>query len=108
MKEYERYVLWLDYFDSETKRSGGRRVPLSGATRAPKLAELEEACRKLNLQPAAQPARYPGSQARESGYVSVRKVKPKAALVLKVAKELASVRAAAARKAGQGQPAQRK
>ncbi len=92
MKEYEKHVLWLDYFNSELKRSEGRRVPLSAATRAPRLDELEEACRRLNFQPAIQKARYPSSWQRESGYVSVRKSETKQSLVMKVAKELSYVR----------------
>ncbi len=92
MKEYEKYVLWLEYFNSELKRTDGRRVPLSSATKAPRLEELEEACKKLNLQPMPQKARYPQAPLRESGYVSIRKVKPKQALILKIAKELTSVR----------------
>jgi signal recognition particle subunit SRP19 len=92
MKEYERQILWLDYFNSELKRTQGRRVPLSSATHAPLIEELAEACRRLNLQPQPQPARYPSSPGRESGYVSVTKQKPKMALVFKVAKELTIVR----------------
>ncbi|MDG6898306.1 MAG: signal recognition particle protein Srp19 [Nitrososphaerota archaeon] len=88
MKDYDRYVIWLDYFDSELKREGGRRVPLSAATKAPRLEELEEACRKLNLQPTAERAAYPSSSPKQSGYVSVRKVKPKSAMILKIAREL--------------------
>lgn len=107
MKEYERYVVWLDYFNSELKREGGRRVPLSIATRAPRLEELEEACRRLNLQPSPQEASYPSSSPRRSGYVSVRKSKPKQALVLKIAKELSVVRGLAIRRQGQ-QPGQKK
>ncbi len=98
MKEYDRYVVWLEYFNSELKRREGRRVPLSSATKAPKLDELDEACRRLNLQPSPQAARYPLSALRESGYVSVRKTKPKHALVLKIAKELSLVRGKAQRK----------
>jgi len=103
MKDYEKYVLWLDYFNSELKRNDGRRVPLSSATRAPTLEELNEACRRLNLQPVPEKARYPNSWAKESGYVSVRKAKPKQALIMKVAKELSSVRGQAQRKQGQPQ-----
>jgi signal recognition particle subunit SEC65 len=103
MKDYARYVIWLDYFNSELKRSEGRRVPLSSATRAPRLEELTEACRRLNLQPSAQPASFPATAGKESGYVSVLKVKPKQSLVLKVGRELAVVRGQAARK-----PAQKK
>ena len=102
MKDYDKYVVWLDYFNSELKRNEGRRVPMSAATRAPKLEELTEACRRLNLQPSAQPATFPRNGKQESGYVSIRKVKPKQALLAKIAKELTIVRGRAAAK----QPAQ--
>ena len=108
MKEYERYVIWLDYFNSELKRSEGRRIPLNSATRAPTIQELEEACRRLNIQPAPQVARYPSSPSRESGYVSVVKSKPKHALIMKVAKELSVVRGIAQRKQGSGQVQKKK
>jgi signal recognition particle subunit SEC65 len=98
MKDYERYVVWLDYFNSELKRNQGRRVPLSAATKAPKLEELTEACRKLNLQPASQGAAYPRSGRPDSGYVSIKKVKPKQALVARIAKELTVVRGRSAGK----------
>ncbi len=98
MKDYGRYVIWLDFFNSELKRSQGRRVPLSLATRAPSIDELGEACRRLSLQPEAQAARYPSHPAQTSGYVSVAKRKPKAVLVLGIAKELTTVRAVAQKK----------
>jgi signal recognition particle subunit SEC65 len=98
MKDYDRYVVWLDYFDSELKREDGRRVPLSAATTAPRLEELEEACRRLNLQPTPQPASYPASAPKKTGYVSVRKLKPKHALILRIAKELSVVRGLAAKR----------
>ena len=98
MKEYERYIFWLDYFDSELKRSQGRRVPLSSATRAPVLTELNEACRRLNLQPQPQQARYPSLPAKESGYVSVAKASGKHELLLKISRELSVVRGLAQKK----------
>jgi signal recognition particle subunit SRP19 len=98
MKDYDRYVFWLDYFDSELKRSEGRRVPLSSATRAPTLPELGEACRRLNLQPQPQAARYPSHSLKESGYVSVIKGDSKKSLLLKVARELSIVRGLAQRR----------
>jgi signal recognition particle subunit SRP19 len=101
MKDYEKYVLWLDYFNSELKRGQGRRVPLNTATKSPSLEELGEACRRLNLQHSAQMARYPSSTSRESGYVSVTKSKPKQALLLRVAKELSVVRGQTQKKQSQ-------
>ncbi len=108
MKEYEKHVVWLDYFNSELKRGEGRRVPLSAATRSPTIEELTEACRRLNLQPAPQPARYPGMPTRQSGYVSIARSKPKQALVLRVAKELSIVRGIAQRKRSAGRLGRKK
>ncbi len=108
MKEYERYVIWLDYFNSELKRREGRRVPLNSATRAPTLQELGEACRRLNIQPVTQTARFPLTPTKESGYVSVAKAKPKHTLVMRVAKELSVVRGIAQRKQGSAHPIQKK
>ncbi len=98
MKDYDRYIFWLDYFDSELKRSEGRRVPLSSATRAPSLAELSEACRRLNLQPQPQPSRYPSRPGKESGFVSVVKASRKHELLVKIAKDLSTVRGQAQKK----------
>jgi signal recognition particle subunit SRP19 len=103
MKDYDRYIFWLDYFDSELKRAQGRRVPLSSATRAPTLPELGEACRRLNLQPEPQPARYPSLPSKESGFVSVIKASGKQALLLKIAKELSVVRGLSQKRQPQGQ-----
>lgn len=108
MKEYEKYVVWLDYFNSELKRSDGRRVPLSLATRAPTLDELVEASKRLSLQPVEQVARYPNSASRQSGYVSVIKQKPKHSLVSKLAKELAYVRGQAQKRQAQGRQGQKR
>ena len=108
MKDYDRYVFWLDYFDSERKRTDGRRVPLSTATKAPTLPELTEACRRLNLQPSSQAAQYPSRPGRESGYVSVVKSKPKQGLLLRVAKELSVVRGLAQKRHPQVQPGRKR
>ena len=108
MKEYDHCVIWLDYFDSVLKRSEGRRVPLSAATKSPKIDELAEACERLGLKPASQVAKHPRLHGRESGYVAVSKTGPKHALLLKVARELAVVRGMAARKGASAQPARKK
>jgi len=108
MKDYDRQIFWLDYFDSELKRSEGRRVPLNSATKAPTLAELGEACRRLNLQPQPQSALYPLRPLKESGYVSVIKASPKQGLLLKIARELSMVRGLAQKRQQQGQPRRKK
>ncbi len=108
MKEYDRHVIWLDYFNSELKRSEGRRVPLNSATRTPTIEELSEACRRLDLKPVPQSAKYPSFPTRQSGYVSVSKSSPKRKAVLGVAKELSVVRGMALKKQSSGRPSQKK
>ncbi len=92
MKDYARFVVWLDYFNSELKRGEGRRVPLSLAIRSPKLDELEGACVRLGLEPQPQTARFPRAVRRDSGYVSVKKTGSKQRLVLRIAREMSSIR----------------
>ncbi len=92
MKAYERFVVWLDYFNSELKRSQGRRVPLSATIRSPTLKELEDACVRLGLDPQPQRASFPRAARRESGYVSLKKDVAKQRLVMKIARQLSVVR----------------
>ena len=99
MKAYERFVIWLDYINSELKRREGRRVPLSAAIRSPTLNELEEACKRLNLDPKPQVARFPRSNRIQSGYVSVRKEGTKQKLLSKITRQLAERRGVEGQKA---------
>ena len=94
MKSYDRFVVWLEYLDSERKRSEGRRIRLDSCTRSPTLEELTLACERLKLEPEAQAGRRPGVSARVSGYVSIKKgqKKPKHAIMMQIARELSNVR----------------
>jgi signal recognition particle subunit SRP19 len=92
LKEYERSVVWLDYLDSEKKRSDGRRVPLNSCVRAPTLEELVQACKKLNLDPQPQKAFYPKATRRQSGYVSIKKQGRKQQIITAIARELSRIR----------------
>jgi signal recognition particle subunit SEC65 len=92
LKEYERFVVWLDYLDSERKRSEGRRVPLNSCVRAPNLEELAQACKKLNIDAQPQKAFYPKASRRQSGYVSIRKNAPKQQVIMAIARELSRIR----------------
>ncbi len=92
MKEYERVVVWLDYLDSEKKRSDGRRVPLNSCVRAPTLEELVQACKKLNLDAQPQKAFHPKASRRQSGYVSIKKQGKKQQVIATIARELSRIR----------------
>jgi signal recognition particle subunit SRP19 len=92
LKEYERVVVWLDYLDSEKKRSDGRRVPLNSCVRAPTLEELVQACKRLNLDPQPQKAFHPRASRRQSGYVSIKKQGSKQQVIAAIARELSRIR----------------
>ncbi|MEM0010899.1 MAG: signal recognition particle subunit SRP19/SEC65 family protein [Conexivisphaerales archaeon] len=92
MKDYERIILWLDYFNSKFSRSCGRRVPLNLAVSSPTLEELVEAARRLGYQVEAVKARYPKRNWEESGYISIPKTKNKTAVIKEISKMLSVVR----------------
>jgi signal recognition particle subunit SRP19 len=92
MKEYERYVVWLEYIDSERKRAEGRRVPLDSCVRAPTLDEVVQACKRLNLDAQPQRAFHPKASRRQSGYVSVKKQGRKQQVIVSIARELSRIR----------------
>ena len=94
MKDYKRYVLWTDYFNSTFSREAGRRVPLSRSVKDPTLDELKEAVQRLGYNPEPVTAKYPGRMMIPSGYVSIEKrsseKKPK--VISEVSKVLSAVR----------------
>ena len=92
MKEYERFVVWLDYIDSERKRSDGRRIPLNSCVRAPTLEELVLACKKLNLEAQPEKAFYPRAARKQSGYVSIKKQGQKKQIIVAIAREMSRIR----------------
>jgi signal recognition particle subunit SRP19 len=94
LKDYKRYVLWIDYFNSTFSREAGRRIPLNKSVKDPTLDELTEAARRLGYKPESAVAKFPARMMIPSGYVSVEKrsneKKPK--VLSEVAKVLATVR----------------
>jgi signal recognition particle subunit SRP19 len=94
LKSYDRFLVWLSYFDSELKRREGRRLPLHSCVRTPTLEELTEASRRLKLEPTPSVASFPRVPRRTSGYVSVKRSGSKQKIVLEIARELSKVRGA--------------
>jgi len=92
MKDYDKLILWLDYFDSSVPRSKGRRIPSHSATKSPTLEELKLAAKKLGLEPEVFESRRPSSR-RVTGYIQVKKVMKKGELIKKLANQLSIVRA---------------
>ncbi|MBS7641914.1 MAG: signal recognition particle subunit SRP19/SEC65 family protein [Candidatus Bathyarchaeia archaeon] len=93
MKLKNRVIVWLVYLDSKRSRRSGRRLPRDIAVDNPKLEELIEAAKKLNLNPEAYPNKaYPRSWWDETGYIIVDKKWPKQELLKKLAEEIAKIR----------------
>jgi signal recognition particle subunit SRP19 len=92
LKEYERFVVWLDYVDSERKRSEGRRIPLNSCVRAPTLDEMMQACKRLKLDAQPQKAFHPRASRRQSGYVSIKKQGQKQQVIMTIAREMSRIR----------------
>jgi signal recognition particle subunit SRP19 len=92
MKDYDRLVIWVDYFNSSLGRSEGRRVPLNVAVRNPTLEELKEAVRRNGYRAETQDAAHPKRMRSPSGYVSIERKKPKAQTIREIATLLSSIR----------------
>jgi signal recognition particle subunit SRP19 len=109
LKDYKRFVLWIDYFNSTISRENGRRIPLNKSVKDPSLEELNEAARRLGYKPEPTPAKLPSRPSQQSGYVSVGKKTgmKKSQVITEVAKTLSAVRgektAAAAKEQAKGQ-----
>jgi Signal recognition particle 19 kDa protein len=91
MKDYDKLIIWLDYFDSSVPRSRGRRIPNHSATKSPTLNELKAAAQKLGLEPEVFESRRPSSR-RITGYIQVKKIMKKGELIKKLANQLSAVR----------------
>lgn len=92
MKEYDRIVLWADYFDSNISRSAGRRVGLSSATKLPTLDELAESGRRLGYQVEVVTASHPRRSPAKSGYLSIPRTKTKTQVINAIGEMLRQIR----------------
>ncbi|MBI2938727.1 MAG: hypothetical protein HYY22_11045 [Thaumarchaeota archaeon] len=102
MKDYDRLVIWVDYFNSNIGRSEGRRVPLNMAVRNPTLQELEEAARRAEYEYESQEAAHPKRMRSKSGYVSIKRRKTKVETIKEIAALLSTIRGEE-RREGKGQ-----
>ena len=92
MKDYDKLVIWIDYFNSGFSREEGRRVPLNMAVRNPSLKELEEAAKRAGYKPETIEASYPRRMQISSGYVSIERNKPKIKAIKELASRLSKIR----------------
>ena len=92
LKDYNRQIIWLDYFDSSLSRSQGRRVPKNRTIKNPDLNNLIRAAERLNLKPKGQNAKHPKRFSIQSGYISIEKIGQKSFTLNEIAKLLPIVK----------------
>lgn len=94
MKKLEnKCIVWPVYFDSSKTRSEGRKIPKKFALSSPKIEEIVEAAKALNLNPKINiDARYPREWWQKSGYVILDKLKTKNEILLTLAKKIFELR----------------
>ena len=93
-REYrgKRIVIWPVYIDANATRSDGRKIPLRYAVRRPRIEEIVEAARRLNLNPEVDESRYPRSWIEYNKRVIVDKRKPKLRILADISREIQIIR----------------
>ncbi|MCA1819494.1 MAG: signal recognition particle subunit SRP19/SEC65 family protein [Thermoplasmatota archaeon] len=88
-KGAERFVLYPRYFDAKLSRADGRRVAESLAVKAPDAAWIENAARKLGLEPQVEEKKaHSAVPFEKGGRVLVAKKGSKEAVIRMVAERM--------------------
>ncbi|KAF5414098.1 MAG: Signal recognition particle 19 kDa protein [Candidatus Methanogaster sp.] len=94
MPETDRIVIWPIYFDSRLSRNDGRRVSRRSAVKSPRLDEIAEAARMLNLDCTLEEKKaHPAAWWEKQGRVLVKKtVAPKSSILREVCSKMKELR----------------
>ncbi|MFP3166547.1 MAG: signal recognition particle subunit SRP19/SEC65 family protein [Nitrososphaeria archaeon] len=92
MKEKDKQVIWLDYFDSNLSKSNGRRVPKSLALSTPRPESIEEGLKRLGLKYEVHQARHPKRHWKLTYYFQVEKKMKKQELLRKLSETVKGVK----------------
>ncbi|MBI4344059.1 MAG: signal recognition particle protein Srp19 [Euryarchaeota archaeon] len=93
MVERDRIMVWPVYIDSQKSREDGRKISVRDAIEAPTLKEIEEAAKRLSLNPVLEPEKaYPKEWWEARGRVLVDKTKPKSVILKEIAAEIKRMR----------------
>jgi len=88
-KGADRFVLYPRYFDARLTRAEGRRVPEALAVKSPDAPWIENAARKLGLEPQLEDkAAHSAQPAEKAGRVLVAKKGSKEAVIRMVAERM--------------------
>lgn len=95
MKDYEHFVVWLDYFNKTLTKKTGRRLPKEKCIFDPSLKELIDAAKEAGFEitESDEKVRFPRRAYVRSGYVSLPKESPKTKILYKISERLVAKRA---------------
>ncbi|MGB9936852.1 MAG: signal recognition particle subunit SRP19/SEC65 family protein [Methanobacterium sp.] len=86
-------IIWPVYIDSEKTKKEGRRISKNDAVPSPKLREISNAAKKLQLSPEVENDKsYSRSWWENSGRISVDKNIPKRELLIKISNMIKGMR----------------
>ena len=98
----KKMIIWPAYLTAGRTEREGRIVTRKNAVKSPRVEEIEEVARKLNLDPEVETGKaYPKTHWDKSGRVLVNKTGRKGAIVTKIAvgiKEMRDVKSKSTRK----------
>ncbi|MBI5680626.1 MAG: signal recognition particle protein Srp19 [Methanobacterium sp.] len=88
-----RTIIWPVYIDSEKTKKEGRRVSKENGVPSPKLREISNAAKKLQLNPETENSKsYSRSWWESSGRVTVDKNMPKREVLIKISNMIKGMR----------------
>ena len=88
-----KIIIWPAYIDSKKTKKEGRRISKKRAVSSPKLREITNAAKKLNLNPETENNKsYSRSWWESSGRVSVDKNMSKKETLLKISNMIKGMR----------------
>ncbi|MEM3089268.1 MAG: signal recognition particle subunit SRP19/SEC65 family protein [Candidatus Nitrosotenuis sp.] len=95
MKDYEHFVIWLDYFNKTLTRKMGRRLPKEKCVFDPSLKELIDATKEAGFEvtESDEKVRFPRRAYVRSGYITLPKLTPKMQAMYKISERLVAKRA---------------
>ena len=81
MKDYDHFIIWLDYINKNLSRKKGRRIKRENAVYDPTFSELYEAAVEegldITLDSSNDHARFPRRSYVRSGYIMIPKTSNK-------------------------------
>ncbi|MEM0123453.1 MAG: signal recognition particle subunit SRP19/SEC65 family protein [Conexivisphaerales archaeon] len=92
MKEEDKQVIWLDYFDSSLSRAQGRRVPKSLSISNPRPEPFMDVLKKMNIEAQNFEARHPKRNNRRTFYIQAKRTIPKQQLLRKLAQGVKGIK----------------